>query len=131
MSLNWDITDIENYKELCWLDKEDPRVEGIAPGIWTTNKDGQLLNPTTLSMIWATLYTGIGDVKESNVEEFYARATLFGTYKITMQDVKDHIGLSTNVFPEETRTKWVKRVVFNIMDENTYNARKELVKGNG
>ncbi len=102
MSLNFDISKIaENVKH---------------------NRDGSI-SLVTRTMIFATMNTGIGEITEDNAAEFYARAStwesVFGAARgsqsgdifITPQEVRDHIGLTTNVFPKESDTAWRKRLV--------------------
>jgi len=108
MSLNWNLEKIADYKTVCWTE------------------DGGL-SPTTESLIWATLAIGVGEITSKTEAEFYARINLyertFGAFQvklgedgkreevyITREDIRSHRGLSTNVFPMETRTKWLKRI---------------------
>ena len=56
MSLNWDITTIENAKELCWVEEEE---------------DGEIvtkLNPITDCLIWATLFIGMREITKKNLD---------------------------------------------------------------
>lgn len=117
MSLNWDLTKIKNYKELCWEKNED---------------DASILNPVTESLIWLTMGIGIGNITEDNASEVYCRVAmyekLFGTMlsywkdskkvsvAITPEDIYNHIGLSTNV-SKETDAAWRKRTVQNFVRE--------------
>ncbi len=117
MSLNWDLTQIENYKEVCWEKNED---------------DTTTLNPVTESLIWLTMGIGWGKITEENQAEFYCRVSLyeklFGTMlsywkdgkkvsvAITPEDVRNHIGLSTNV-GKETDAAWRKRIIQNFVRE--------------
>ena len=66
----------------------------------------QVLN----TLIWATLSVGIRDITEKNWKDFYTRMKIIGgdrsllrkdknggyTVPISAQEVKDHIGLTTN-----------------------------------
>lgn len=97
MSLNWDITRCKDSEEL--LTEEQ--------------------YPTTEAMIFATMGTGIGELTDKTAPEFYARLVASGYYPgVTPQIVARYIGLRTNVFPMETRTKWLKRVVGSHMDDS-------------
>lgn len=127
MSLNWNIGDIENYKELHECTNPD------AP------EDERLykLNGITDALIWATMAVGMGKITESNYEAFYARLRfaekLNGNMALKwdeeteehvpldVEDVKRHIGLSTNVSPE-TKAKFIKKQVGRF--ERTYGELK-------
>lgn len=80
MSLNWDISKVENWKE-----KREAH--------WNT-----------LSfLIWESLNIGMGCITESNVDEWYyriQRVKLEGGYElstITIADIRMWVGLTTNV----------------------------------
>ena len=77
----------------------------------------ELLNPVTEALIWSTMATTIWELTEENYQRAYVRIATwertFGSYVkayakdgrivdryITMEDVKAHIGLRTNAFPE-------------------------------
>lgn len=100
MSLSYDVTKIENYEEVCW------NIEVV---------DGEeycYLKPLSQSLVFLTMSVGIGNLTEKNAGEFYARMKIIGLitkfdYIITPADIKNHIGLSTNVL-YESRTAWIK-----------------------
>ena len=101
MSLNYKLDKIKGYKEICWI----PNTQG----------EGVLMNPITHNLIFSTISVGMGVITDENFEEFYFRLNicerLYDTPKdqrLSMQDVLDHVGLSTNV-SFETRPKWIKR----------------------
>ena len=113
MSLDWDVTKCKNSKALT-SDEE-----------W----------PVTQALIWLTMGTGIGNISKTNAPEFYARIHLLeqldGTWlqsigeegtktdrPITPEDVCKRIGMKTNVFPMETRAKWLKRVSTRVFDKS-------------
>jgi hypothetical protein len=89
-------------------------------------KGDLLINPVSKAIVFATMSVGIGEITEANYAEFYKRLrfyeALFGHVlsfgegplkgaRITVQDIKDHIGLRTNVFPKESDAKWHKRIM--------------------
>jgi len=85
MSLDWKVDKIENFEERVWL----------------PNDDGETfhLNPTTNTLIWATMGVGINKITEKNWPVFLGRAAAleaFGAAPISAEDVEAHIGLSTN-----------------------------------
>lgn len=117
MSLDWSLTEIKDYETLCW----------IAPPEGDAGQGDKVLNPVTNTIIWATMAVGIGHLTENRAEEFHDRLTfierLFGPMSkkldeegkivglpITLDDVKAHIGLRTNV-PYERNTNWAPRML--------------------
>jgi hypothetical protein len=117
MSLNYELTRIKDWKSRCLID--DNR-----------------LNPVTEYLIFATMSTGIGEITEKNYIEFFIRLKADdaispwpkGEIDITLQNVRDHIGLRTNVFPNESRSKWVKRVFDSAVREYEYRIRRNEEK---
>ncbi len=72
-------------------------------------------NPVTNALIWATMYVGLGAITEKNVDTFVKRllavqaagALLRGGEKevyVTERDVRNHIGMRTNVTDEKAAT---------------------------
>lgn len=112
MSLDFRLSDIEDYENVCWLDEDQ-------------------MNPVTKALIFATMAVGLSGITEANAEEFFGRLRVVestqGTYLvgaapsrfITPEMVRQHIGLATNV-SDESRSQWVKRVFVskgNVVDE--------------
>jgi len=114
MSLNWDLTKCKDLDSI-ETDKE-----------WVI----------TEALIWLTMGTGIGDVSQKNAAEFYARIHLLEAIDgawlgfrgedgervdrpITPKDVEKRIGMSTNVFPMETRNKWLNRIGKRVLDQSS------------
>lgn len=108
MSLRWDITKIDNYKEVCYDD-------------YDAEKETGTLSAVTEALIHYTAFVKVYGITQKNWEDVYKRISLheklFGPilmqYKkdhdpdspneyrrepqfITAQNVYDHIGLSTN-----------------------------------
>lgn len=116
MSLNWDISKVKNWEELydkgTW--KNDFEFEPDPKG-----KEKRLQTRTD-ALIWVTMSVGMGQITEKNHEEFFKRVAFLETIgsayrmrggkpvKYTLEDIKRHIGLSTNV-STETQAKWLKR----------------------
>lgn len=91
-----------------WYELKDENKEGVEPGVW-------MMTPATEALIWLTMSVGMGGIKEKNWQQFYTRSALtermFGARRhrrdpetnvvkgvyITPEEVKAHIGLSTNV----------------------------------
>lgn len=102
MSLNWSIEDVQDWEVLQSDDTEAAITE---------------------CLVWATMSVGIGEITDKNVNEFFARVTLiqrtYGPYlrngdgsprEITFGDIKRRVGLSTNVFPKESWTKFLRKI---------------------
>ena len=127
MSLQWDLTKIENHKDLCWLENKDPnKKEG----------DNFYLNPVTEALIHLSMFTGINRITEKNYKELALRLVeleIIGIAWLPQEtdtestshlpnnlkrnprkdEVKSHIGLSTNVTSRDNR-KWgseLKRII--------------------
>ena len=98
-----------------------------------------MLNPMTSGLVWSMMSVGLGVISEKNVGEFIFRLRLtdklFGTMlsndkgpmPISDDEVRAHIGLSTNV-SDESRTTWVKRTLKHyerdLADTGRYEAEK-------
>ena len=124
MSLDYELGNIANYKEVCY-----------------TGEPGQRkMSGVTHALIFVTMSVDIGHITEKNYLEFYTRAkfvaALFGSnlmeadeheeYKgrnFTLEEVRAHIGLGTNV-AEKTRAHFVKRHVDNYFREEDYQAKR-------
>lgn len=123
MSLDFDLRKIENHMKVCWI----PIAEaGDTPRMFldVIESDGEefFLNPKTRAIIWRTMPVGIGVINERTIPEFWARNVVWLTLNnldedFTLDDLRQHSGLATNVFPEESRTKWVKRIIGGHLDD--------------
>ena len=124
MPLTWDLTDITDYKQVCWITED----EGMG-------EEKKRLDPVTHSLVMATMSISMGEITAKNADEFYARISiidrLFGGFLIedgkpaylTPEHIRAHVGLRTNV-SEETRAKWLKRVIGGEMDAAARRYRK-------
>jgi hypothetical protein len=133
MSLNWDITSIENHEELCYEDAID--ADGNPEINPETEKPFVRLKPLTEALIFATMYLDLGEITEDNYEEFWWRSQLYavttGNHMLlrrttdddgnatteghdpTLEEIHQHIGLRCNVtdtttakFMAKLRTIW-------------------------
>ena len=118
MALTWDLTNIKDNETVCWIENEDGTVT---------------MNPVTNALIMTSMMTNIGEITDKTAPEVYARVHMYeavhGTFLIkiedekrvnvymTPKDVRAHIGLKTNVWPMETRAKWMKRIFDRTMTE--------------
>lgn len=87
MSLNWNITKVEN---------------------WQKKKRSKKQRTILETLIWSTLVIGLQDITKRNYKKFYARLTAYEhvrgsflykgskPYYITLEDVENWIGLRTN-----------------------------------
>ena len=134
MSLDFNLKKIKNYEELCWEE--------------ITNEFGEKqkrINPVTEVIIFRTMAVGMGEITEANWEEFYRRVVfwehLFGAsvvvpdgeggfmdHYLTPKDIYDHIGLSTNVFPKVSKTKFLSNC-YEAVDRDTWRVVDTFKKG--
>jgi len=136
MALTWSVADVQNWDEVCHI---IATVDWPADG---TKKGDKLLNPVTSALIWHSLNTGIGRIKDANAAEVYARIKLVedlygpslrsGDGKprpITKEDIVQHIGLSTNAsFTDESRASFLKRHVTRKLDETKREFERHVEK---
>ena len=110
MSLDFKLDKIENYEELCWESTGEFDTDG--------EEFVRIKNDTNI-IIWATITLGLNRITEKNLVEWATRwkmalgAGMVGR-NITIQNLRDHIGLSTNASPltmsrfNTKLYKWVK-----------------------
>jgi hypothetical protein len=100
MSLDWNVKKIENHKELCFEYRENGE-EG----------PGDYVKPLTERLIWKCMAVGLSGITEKNWSNFLVRASLLdwaeGRPPLTVEEVRSHIGLSTNV-SRDTDAAWLK-----------------------
>ena len=88
MALNYELGKILNFKQVCFRNSK--------------------MNPVTHALIFATMAVGLNEITKQKWKKFYSRLHVWekvnGTYLtknglpiyITAEEVKEHIGLSTN-----------------------------------
>jgi hypothetical protein len=139
MSLNYDLSRIPEYRTRCFLTYTGTteemharvsRVTFMAPSwAWTdeTKTAIEALNPTTTTLVFATMHVGLSEITHENWQEFFERLhivesllTVFRTdadkkpVPFTPEEVKAHIGLRVNVGDTTKREfhamviKWVR-----------------------
>jgi len=108
MALNWALTKVKDKDWVCFNDGE--------------------MKPKTETLIFITMTVGMGNITEKNYKEFYLRLymyeKLFGTFYTTTlgpnpyteEDIKAHIGLSTNA-NKMTRQQFVKGALMRLEQE--------------
>jgi len=107
MSLDFDTSKIANREE-----------------VTTSPFDKNKWHPVTNALIWATMAVEMGEITEANAEEFARRLSLWQTVNgawleyndgeavyLTLEDVKLHIGLKTNVFPMMKPKQFAEKLV--------------------
>lgn len=115
MSLNWDITRIENFEEVCWLPLAEEHKKSFLANPWATytedEETGEIryLNPVTDALIWSMMTLGCkGKITEKNVDLVIKQVAILQRVRgpmlfrggkpryITPDEVRAHIGLGTN-----------------------------------
>jgi len=137
MSLDWNIGRIRDYQTTCFdrrtFDTPEEATAFIraeasymgpnwcADGADTSGRTATRLSVTTNTLIWASLLVGLPEVSEANAERWFKRLATIeahnGAYRtrdgedvfFTLEEVKAHVGLSTNV-SRETDAKFRAKV---------------------
>lgn len=122
MGLNWSVEKVKDRETVCFYQKDGE----------------QYLKAKTESLIFYSMSCGYSSITEKNVATVAARVLamerIFGASvtngdgtkaPITVQDIKDHIGLSTNA-SNETEASWRKRMMDNLMRDIDWTVRREL-----
>lgn len=106
MALHYELGSIENYKTVCYISEE--------------GSNDRRMNPVTHALIFNSIAIGIGRITKDNAAEVFARTSIIerinGTLlqrdgkdvPIEFDDIRRHIGLSTNV-SFENRKQWAMR----------------------
>ena len=123
MSLSFHLGDIKDHRKLCWVPNPD-------------GDEGFFMSPITHNLIHTTINIDMGAITEANYEEFYFRTNIFERLldipidvRTTLQDIINHIGLSTNVVTK-TRTQWIKRTMDYEWKELSYAAKRAKADSN-
>ena len=136
MSLDWNLGQINDWESSCYIrvgseHKAYDRINVKQSRLWFAEKDSAVkkcMNPITETLINLTMSLCLGEITEDNISEWQFRLWLTekldgeplivsrwdneGKWvddKITVSDLRGHIGLSTNV-GDMTRKEWLKRV---------------------
>lgn len=116
MSLDYDLSKCPNEWDWYWSDEQ---------------------REVTRAIIFSTMWVGIGDITEKNLEEFVERFNMWdlslGYGSATFQEVnkrtgekknkwmtvdmlRPYVGLHTNVYPTESRAKFNGKLINNLRD---------------
>ena len=105
MSLNYDLGEIQDYKNLCYLPDE----------VDEDGKETFSINPVTRALTFLSISIGMREITKKNWKEFFIRVAAYEAVEgaslhgfdeeekksfprpITKEDVVNHIGLATNV----------------------------------
>lgn len=118
MSLNWNLSNVADHETLCWT---------------CADANGeQHMKPVTELLIFATMAVGMRKITASNVPIFASRLTIyealfgaFGSGRITVEDIANHVGLETNAL-DESDAKWRKRMMDNAWREAAGRTRRHM-----
>ena len=121
MGLSFDLSNITDWKTLCY----------------TKDEDGDtIINPMTDRIIWESMFIGMGTITEENYHRWYARSRMSDclvpphvsrrSVPITLDDVKAHIGLKTNVYEKETDRKYIFSVWKKLQERIEDEERREV-----
>lgn len=130
MALNWSIADVKDTHLLHNTKREgddEPPFPKGSDEDWEGDRQWEI----TDAIIWATMAVDIGEIKESNYEEFYARLKMvekvYGgrPYQITLADLKRRIGLGTNVITT-TPAAFANRMKKTLVDDAHRKAKREM-----
>lgn len=132
MSLNWDLTGIRDHEEFCWRKVTDPaeianiRNNGtgwMGPAWYEDEETGEVrvMNHVTNGLIWMMMSLGCeGKITTKNVDLVVEQVAVWqfvnGAYfkkegkpwYITEDDVRRHVGLSTNAFGKDNNKRGFK-----------------------
>ena len=126
MALHWNLKNIKNHEDVCF---------------YTDDSGLKNMEPLTNQFIWLTMIVDIGEITEENATQFYARVSLLEKlngafmweedntpYFVTYEDVKKHIGLSTNVYGHRKGNKgyhWAAKQAKQVMEDRIKRALRE------
>ena len=119
MSLTVDTRNVKNHNNVCYITDKNNKLHYAIP---------------TANLAWGSIAVDIGDITHKNYKEVYFRhrfLSKISDYKLpfTLQDVKNHIGLHTNVAYNH-RGVWKNRIVKDVMERLEYKIEKEQEKKN-
>jgi len=110
MSLTVDTRSVKNHEKVCYVGSKE-----------TNDLD---YTESTKYLAWVSMAIGIGKITNENYHKVYFRHAFLcqvngNECPITLQDVKNNIGLETNV-SSETKGKWKNRIVKSAMNSLWY-----------
>jgi hypothetical protein len=150
MSLNYNIGNIENWRDTCYerhtgpADELERMVERMSffGSDWTYTDESKTaverMSPKTNVIVFSTMSVGMGSITSKNWREFFLRLDIIQRESgyallidgkgepiyLTPDDVFAHVGLTTNV-ANETNAKWFSRYVKNRIRDTKLSDKKE------
>tara|TARA_R100001082_G_C4315926_1_gene138964 strand:+ start:345 stop:680 length:336 start_codon:yes stop_codon:yes gene_type:complete len=110
MTLTIDTRNVKNHEEVCYKPKTE---------------EGYPYADATEYLAIGSMAIGISEITKANYKEVYARHKfLQSKCSITLDDVKNNIGLITNV-REETRGRWLSRIAKDRFERILYNINEK------
>ena len=108
MTLNVDLRKVKDYQTLCYKDEEKGNFFNLP------------YSKVTNYLVIASGAIGIGEITQTNFKQVFARHQFLQKDQVTLDDVKNHIGLITNV-AEETIGRWLMRIAKSKYNEILWN----------
>ena len=140
MSLDWNIKRVDNYLDRCFVAVTADDHRAISDGLVLGQ---QYLAPVTNALIWGALAVGVPEITHRNWQEYWGRFYIYDRLTgismmprqvngdwmrdeagkislspITAQDVRDHIGLTTNV-SSMTGPAFLARLMQHVKDNHS------------
>lgn len=119
MPLTWDVTKVIDHESVCF------------------NEDGSV-KLATEAIVFYTMPLGLGEISVDNAAEFYGRVKLYEALygplmrdgdgeprPLTLEEVRAHVGLTTNV-AKESKAVWLRRMTSMFIDEREAEFAKTL-----
>jgi len=108
MTLNVDLRKVKDYQTLCYKDEEKGNFFNLP------------YSKVTNYLVIASGAIGIGEITQTNFKQVFARHQFLQKDQVTLDDIKNHIGLITNV-AEETTGRWLMRIAKSKYNEILWN----------
>ncbi len=110
MALTWDLREIKDNDNLCFINKAEGDDKGE-------------MSPITNTLIWSTMFVGFNKITNKNYKQFHQRlielelasgggllvAEDGHSRQPTIHEVKSHVGLSTNA-SVQSNSKWSRNL---------------------
>ena len=108
MTLNVDLRKVKDYQTLCYKDEEKGNFFNLP------------YSKVTNYLVIASGAIGIGEITQTNFKQVFAHHQFLQKDQVTLDDVKNHIGLITNV-AGETTGRWLQRIAKSKYNEILWN----------
>tara|TARA_R110002020_G_scaffold56750_1_gene156736 strand:+ start:301 stop:693 length:393 start_codon:yes stop_codon:yes gene_type:complete len=110
MALTWDLRQIKDSDNLCYINKSENEPQGEMSAITNT-------------LIWSTMFVGFSKITDKNYKQFHKRlielelasgggllvADDGHSRQPTIHEVKSHVGLSTNA-SVQSNSQWSRNI---------------------